>query len=280
MPSTVCIMVPRTLVIFALSALGVVDFSTPGHAEGPAVSGLNGKVSIEGGTTGSEGGQSAIGIAQGSISAPLGQSLGLQIDGGAATAGAFYGGGAVHAFWRDPAVGLVGPLVAMTGGSGSRTGFYMGEAEYYVGILTIGMLAGYQDGISHGSTNASSGGYFAPRLTVYPMADLALSIQGSSAAGQREARGGLEYQPESASLHNMALFINGSIGDNAAYRVTVGFRFYFGPDKTLIRRHREDDPGSFFDFHPNIIINPNPPPPYNPYQITDPGFTGGLFIRG
>ncbi len=231
------------------------SFSSPGHAEGPAVSAVNGKVSMEGGASGNQGTQSAIGIAQGSISAPLGQSFGVQLDGGLATANGFYGGGALHGFWRDPTVGLVGPLVAVIGGSGSRTGFYLGEAEYYGGMFTVGALAGYQDVVGYRLANTSSGGYFAPRLTIYPIPDLALSIQGSSAAGQHQARGGVEYQPESASLHNMAMFMNGSVGDNASYRITVGLRFYFGADKTLIRRHREDDPGPFFDLNPIALLN-------------------------
>ena len=34
------------------------------------------------------------------------------------------------------------------------------------------------------------------------------------------------------------------MGEYSSYSVTAGVRFYFGPDKSLIRRHREDDPPS------------------------------------
>jgi PPE-repeat protein len=32
------------------------------------------------------------------------------------------------------------------------------------------------------------------------------------------------------------------VAGNSIYAVTAGLRLYFGPDKSLIRRHREDDP--------------------------------------
>jgi hypothetical protein len=50
--------------------------SAPVLAEGSAVSGINGKVSIQGGDMNGKG----VSTADGAFSAPLGQSLGLQLD--------------------------------------------------------------------------------------------------------------------------------------------------------------------------------------------------------
>src|SRR5215472_5302784 len=63
-------------------------------ADGPAVSTLNGKLSTEGGATGSGGTSSGVGIANGSITTPLGHAFGLQVDGAAGMAfNGFFGGG-------------------------------------------------------------------------------------------------------------------------------------------------------------------------------------------
>jgi hypothetical protein len=59
---------------------------------------------------------------------------------------------------------------------------------------------------------------------------------------------GLEWQHDWSGF---AFFANGSWGDNGNDTVVGGIRFYSGPPKSLIRRHREDDPGStlLWDLH-------------------------------
>jgi hypothetical protein len=238
-------MLLRAQSALASFAIALSALCASGQAADPAVSALNGKFSLEGGPIGSQGGQSAVGIAQGSVSAPLGQSFGVQVDGAAATASSsFFGGGGVQAFWRDPAIGLLGPAAAIFGLPGSRTGLYVGEAEYYAGIVTLGAMAGYKDVVSFRPGNASSGGYFQGQVRLYPLPDLALSLLASSAAGKFQGAGIVEYQPQFATLHNIAFFAEASAGDNSTYWITAGIRFYFGADKTLIRRHREDDPSA------------------------------------
>lgn len=207
------------------------------HAEGPAVSELNGKFSIESGVVGATGQSSATGVAQGSISTPLGRRFGLQIDGlSASSHNAFFGGGGAQLFWRDPATGLFGPMAAVVGGGGARAGLYGGEAELYAGLFTLGARAGYRD------AHSSSGGFYLGTLTVYPMPDLALSIEGGQIVGQAIGQGTIELQP--GLLHNVSLFAEGAAGELGYYRATAGIRIYFGADKLLIRRHREDDPSS------------------------------------
>jgi hypothetical protein len=206
----------------------------------PAVSEINGKVSLEGGTVGAQGRSSALGAAQGSIAAPLGHSFGLQFDGAASTAfNSFGGGGAAHLFWRNPAIGLLGPVVALSGSRGNTTAQYAGEADLYAGPVTISAFGGYQDA---GALPGSSGGFYQGRLTLYPIPDLALMVGGGQFIGRTHGVGRIEYQPEFLARRNLSFFVNGGAGENSFYRVTGGVRLYFGPVKSLIRRHREDDP--------------------------------------
>jgi hypothetical protein len=218
----------------------------PQPSDQPAVSAVNGKFSLEGGAVGTGGSSSAVGIAEGSISTPLTHALGLQIDGLASTDyGTFTGGGAAHLFWRNPAIGLVGPMAALIGGNGSRVGLYGGEAELYAGPVTFSVQAGYQDVALPPGFLAGSGGYAIGLLKLYPTPDLALSAGAGTAAGRLSAGGGFEFQPAMLGQHNVSVFASGAAGDQGFYRVTAGLRVYFGVDKPLIRRHREDDPDSF-----------------------------------
>jgi PE family protein len=221
----------------------------PAHADGPApaVSALNGKISTEGGVTGGDGESSGIGIVNGSITTPLGQAFGLQVDGMAGTAfNDFFGGGTAHLFWRDPAIGLFGPVASVEAGSGIRLGWYGVEGEFYTGIFTFGAWGGYHDAVDSNFGITGSSGFYGGTLTVYPIPDLALSVGANSEFNRVTGTGALEFQPDLLARHNVAFFLNGEVGENSTYSATAGVRFYFGPDKSLIRRHREDDPPAGF----------------------------------
>jgi hypothetical protein len=259
------------MVVLAAAGLTAGAFA-PAHAEGPAVSALNGKSSIEGGSLSSLGRTSALGLVQGSVTTPLGHSFGLQVDAAAATAySAFLGGGAMHVFWRDPQVGLFGPIAVMSGGRGSRVGLYGAEGELYTDVLTIAARGGYQDAVNNGVAVVNSGGFYTGRLSLYPIDDLALTIEGGQYAGVGIGRGTIEYQPDLFNIKGLSIYADAAAGDQSFYRVTGGIRFYFGPAKSLKRRHREDDP-------PELPIGPTtspgvggpaapPPPPPQPAQI-------------
>jgi hypothetical protein len=92
---------------FAQQAASPVSWTS----QGPAVDGVNLKV---GGFGGSFANQSIAG-AQGSITAPLGQQFGFQLDG---TRGNLSGNQFVdvggHLFWRNPATGLLGVWASYT----------------------------------------------------------------------------------------------------------------------------------------------------------------------
>jgi hypothetical protein len=239
-------MIARLLACVALLIAGASQsFAQAPAAESlPAVSQINGKVSLEGGATGAFGRSSAVGIAQGSLTAPLGHRFGMQVDGLAATSYAsFGGGGAAHLFWRDPQIGLLGPIAALAGFRGATVGWYGAEGEIYATGFTIGAYGGYQD--AGANALPGSGGFYHGRLTVYPIPDLALTAGGGQFA-RAVGAGRIEYQPDVIARRNVAFFVDGSAGDGSFYRVTGGVLLYFGSDKTLIRRHREDDPATVF----------------------------------
>jgi hypothetical protein len=56
---------------------------------------------------------------------------------------------------------------------------------------------------------------------------------------------GFEFQPESLPG---SVFVDAMVGSDDYVSVMGGLRFYFGADdKSLKARHREDDPGHFFN---------------------------------
>ena len=205
----------------------------------PAVSQVNGKLSAFGG--GQDGGLFGV---TGSLSVPLGFAYGLQVDGlvGSGRGAAFYGVGG-HLFWRDPAkglLGLYGSYVSWDLHDGLTTGDDVGkfgvEGEAYLGRFSLEGLAAYQFGTNTG---------FAGRAVVayYPIDNLRLDggiryLQGPGALGVVDA----EWQPREGS--SWTVYGSGSFGDNYT-QALGGLRYYFGdPGKSLIRRHREDDPGN------------------------------------
>ena len=118
----------------------------------PAVDGFNAKIDGYGG--GANHSSSLYG-ADGSLSIPLAQQWGLQIDGGV---GSFNSSGtargAGHVFWRDPSVGLLGVYGSYSRWNGNsgvivpRTALNIAragaEGEYYLGRWTVGGVIGYE----------------------------------------------------------------------------------------------------------------------------------------
>jgi hypothetical protein len=209
----------------------------------PAVSEVNGKVSLESGVTGGSGDTSGIGIAKGSITTPLGHAFGFQLDGVAGTSydTPFFSSTA-HLFWRNPDIGLIGPIASIAGGDGDRAGWYGAEGEFYAGRLTLGAWGGYHEAVDNVVGVSAHSGFYGGSIKLYATPDLALSLTANSEFQQFRGNAMMEYQPTLFARHNMSFFVNGAMDDHSDYTVTAGIRLYFGPDKTLIRRHREDDP--------------------------------------
>ncbi len=206
-------------------------------AEGPAVSGPNAKISAGGGVVDGD----AAGLALGSATVPLGDNLGAQIDGlyGRIGGDLRWGAGG-HLFWRDPDKGMLG----LTGSYSrredhdpdwmSRVGV---EGEVFLGRITASAQGGYQFG------DVDEGEFGRIDLRWYATDDFMLSAGGEVETGDFVGRLKAEYQPGLSALPGLSLFADGEIGEDNWSRAFVGIRYYFGAKtKSLIRRHREDDP--------------------------------------
>ena len=215
----------------------------PSYDKLPAVSAPNGKLSAFGGSQ--DGGIYGV---SGSFSVPLGFAYGLQVDGlvGSGKSAAFYGIGG-HLFWRDPAKGLLGfyssyvSWDAKGGPSGSIGGANVGkvgvEGEAYLGRFSLEGRAAYQFGTYHGFDGKAV-------LAYYPTDNFRIDggirhMEGPGTIGVVDA----EWRPHEGS--GATLYASGSFGTNNYNQVLGGVRYYFGDNgKSLIRRHREDDPGN------------------------------------
>lgn len=197
-----------------------------------AVSAANAKVGVFGGSID---GLSGWGV-NGAVSLPLHDTWGLQIDGlgGAAGGSTFWGVGG-HLFWRDPTVALFGVYASWVDWSpiGAQVGKVGGEFEIYHGAWTIG-----GDLVGQGGSFSGLAGSI--NLAAYLTDDLKVSggyrfLQGIGSIGDAS----IEWQHDTSGI---ALFANGSWGQSGYQTIIGGIKFYAGPQKSLIRRNREDDP--------------------------------------
>lgn len=219
----------RTSLLFAaLAALSISAF-----ADGPAVSGLNGKVSLEGGNFDGNSGQAI----QAAFAAPIGNSFGLQLDTafGNVNSKGFSGFGA-HGFWRDPAKGLIGITAAALRYDNLDVRRYGAEAEGYFGPFTLRARAGYQN------SDWKDGSYYSLGARWYATQNVMLSVSGERAVDRNIGHISAEWQVATPSLPGLALFFDAAKGNHDYDMATVGVRYYFGGNKSLIQRHRQDDP--------------------------------------
>lgn len=245
----------------------------------PSVDGLNGKLDVFGGAgqshalsinsigalspypTAASSNWNGIGGAVGTVTVPLGRQFGAQIDlGSGAFGNRANGSGAGHLFWRDPDYGLVGVYGSgiYSARYGARTQWNAaGEFERYIGPITGKALLGAQ-GFGFNSTYNLSPYLGLPwtpsqpdrffdnvSLTYYPIDDLALTVGHICTKNTNGVHGEIEYiAPQfRGSEIAPAGYIKATYGWNNSSNVMAGLRIYFGNhDKTLIRRHREDDP--------------------------------------
>lgn len=207
----------------------------------PAVDGINGKASFQGGRL--DGDDTYFGA--GSISLPVTHETGIQIDGAAGriageTAFAFGG----HAFWRDPDRFLLGGRIAYGRITGKNFNVLRisADTELYFGNWTVEARAGFQ------ALDLEHGAFGQARLAWYPMPDLRLAGGFQLAAGDSTnlVLASAEYQLPFAGLNGLAVFVDGAFGQDSYSHLIAGVRYYLNPGKTktLIRRHREDDPGN------------------------------------
>lgn len=235
--------------IAALSLLAIAtvsgqaqDFAAPGTVASrlPAVSGVNAKLEALGGVIDGEG-LAAIG---GSLAVPVPYVplLGVQIDGLAGTwESDSLAGGALHIFLRDPAIGLIGAYGDWTYVSPEHYGRVGAELEVYVGRFSFEGIAGGSFG-----QNVDDEFFDEIALALYPTDDLRLSVGHVYSQLGHQGKAGIEYQlPAFGGPVGVSAFAEGRIGEEDYYGAWAGLRLYMAREpKSLIRRHREDDPRS------------------------------------
>jgi len=224
-------------------------FTNPSPKGLPAESGYNYSLTPYAGYTnlGTASGGNGVGGLTGSFAAPLGHDFGILMDATSAAfnGGGLFGGGAL-AFARDPGIGLIGPSIQVmhsTTSGGYSFGFGAINWEGYWGRVTPFGSVGAAVIENAGTFLAGGGG-----IALYPTDNVALVASVSSVAGQTIYSGGIEYLlDEPIGTSAASLFVNGFGGSNYSGGVLAGVSLKFGRGserKTLIRRHREDDPVS------------------------------------
>ncbi|HLA01733.1 MAG TPA: hypothetical protein VJ019_03135 [Aestuariivirga sp.] len=233
-----------------------------------AVSGVNAKASGSGGWYESEPDDGARFQGDASLSLPLGCLLGLQFDGSFGDlAGDGAGGVAAHLFMRDPDQYLLGAYASYSGVDDVDIWRVGAEAHLYLNNVSLEVLAGFED------ADVTGDDFFtATNLAFYPTENLRLSIGYEHFQEIDAAAAGFEWQVDGLGLP-VSLFAHGAIGDDDYATVFGGVTLYFGgEEKSLIRRHREDDPdnaiskllvkqGDAAPVSPPTSPPPPPPPP-------------------
>lgn len=206
----------------------------------PAVSGFNGKWEFDPGIITGTGGVRAAG----SLSAPLGDRFGVQGDGILtwSSGHGLVGGGALHAFTRDPSSYLAGVTAGVVVSSNATLAALGAEGELYLDRWSLEGWAGVAglDFVDPALVD-KVGGFAIGDIAYYPTDDFRVSLGGSYLLGDLSLHTAAEYQFSGAPLSVVG---DARLHDNGALTFTVGLKGSFGGknDKSLIDRQRQDDP--------------------------------------
>lgn len=203
-----------------------------------AVSGINGKLDAAAGylEDDDENGGRFQGVA--TLSMPVGCLLGAQIDlGGGDLDGDGYFSAQGHLFIRDPSSYLVGIQAQYVNLSGDDI-FRVGpEFELYLDNITFSGVASFETSNHDLSDDDFVGGL---QAAFYATENFALTAGYRHFLDTDAGAIGFEYQPESLPV---SFYADAMAGTDDYLSIVGGVRFYFGgEEKSLIRRHREDDP--------------------------------------
>jgi hypothetical protein len=218
------------------------DIETTGPL--PAVSGPNGKIEIGGGWTDIDDlGDDEVFRGGAAFSFPVGDMFGIQAD---LTALDAYGetaiGGAAHFFTRDPNSYLLGAYGGYVDAGPANIWYGGPEAELYLDNISLEAVGGVMD-ISNG---VGTEFYAMGKVALYATDNLRLSVGASTVANFESANAGLEWFMGDTGLP-VSFTVDGQIGEDGYTSIQAGLSLYFGgEDKSLIRRHREDDPRLHF----------------------------------
>lgn len=228
------------MVLLGSTAIGLVASNARAEEQLPAVSAPNYKISAGGGTLSQE----PLYYVEGSVALPVLDQYGLQVD---TLVGALDGdgfvGGAGHVFWRDPSialVGLYGSGLVSTAGSNYTVGNIGAEGALYLGQFAVEGVVGGQFG-----EEIDTDVFGSAQLAVYPIDDLRLYAGYRYWFSESSGAAGFEWQlpGQNDNSMNFAFYADARFRDDDEVMAFGGVRIYFGEQKSLIRRHREDDPG-------------------------------------
>jgi len=219
---------------------------TVGVMAGEAVSEANGKLGFSMGNMDSDFGKNLTA----SYTMPLASNIGFQVDGlYTYVSDRNFGGVGAHLFWRDSEIGLIGLTAGGIHGEDVYALSAGAEAEYYLGAVTLGLRGGITkvkfDGFVPPVMSLDATDYYVgANLGYYPLTNLLVSLSCTRAFDNNMAQLGAEYL---TPLKNISLFADIALGDQDYEHALFGIRYYFGGDKGLQQRHREDDP-------PNMLV--------------------------
>ncbi len=209
----------------------------------PAVSGINGKIEGSVGFADMKNIKSDTEFRGGAaLSIPVGDMFGLQAD--LSVVDVFHDtavAGTLHFFTRDPKSYLLGAIGGY-GDVGHTHVWYGGpEVELYLNNISIEAVGGFMN-VDFGGSHKNKAFAIAD-LGYYATDNFRLTAGVSSIAGFDSGRLGAEWLFSDIGLP-ASLTVDGRLGEHGFATLTAGFNIYFGGDtsKSLIRRHREDDP--------------------------------------
>lgn len=277
----------RTLRILLLGTIGAAAWqvATVSHAADllssvpleeqdvmlPAVSAINGKWELSAGYISPTGINGRFG---GSLSAPLGERLGLQGDimfdlnpGGLTTSAAG------HFFTRDPSSYLAGVAAGVVVAPGATLVAIGGEGELYLDRVSLEGWAGFASINYVNPAILDRAGVFAiGDLAYYPLDDLRLALGGTYMLGDFAVRASTEYQLSGLGMP-LSLTSDARLHADGTYSVMFGLKGYLGGDdsKPLIDRHRQDDPPNraldLFGAGASLLYAAAPSVPGDPEEI-------------
>lgn len=232
-----------SLVIHFLGAfilLATLLATDAGAQSQPAVDGVNAKVSGFGGgasqTDGFYGGF-------GSVSVPIANQWGVQVDAGAVGKnGGNAFGGAGHLFWRDPAKGMVGLYgsysqwnahdIAGAGRVSANVGRLAGAAEYYRDRWTLSAYAGVETVHVDASTlltgQICNPARFFDAITAsyYPADNIKLSLGQMYVFGRNGVTFNGEYGMPLGGGRMASFFAGGALREGGNAVALAGLRLY------------------------------------------------------
>ena len=226
----------------AIAALLGFGAAGSAAAQDPAVSAPNLKVIGETGvtSTSTSGANQSTWVLGGSLTLPVGENWGVQIEGGAANIGgdSVYGT-AGHVFTRNPDSYLLGLFAAYAnedsfGLEATRVG---AEAEVYLHQISVLAKAGYQF-----SSTVPEGFVGDIELKWYVTDNFAVSAGGGIADQSGVGHGNVEWQPGFSALPGLAFRDDGTIGEDDFHSILGGITYYFGTNASLKDRQRRQDP--------------------------------------